>query len=62
MEVFEKDYYNFVKEVKGKIIEAIYEDDELAEILTLKGGTLLDMFWGISGRPSKDIDFSIDRN
>lgn len=60
--VFTDKHYDFLKKVKMKIIEAIYEDDKLADYLTLKGGTLLDMVWGISGRPSKDIDFSIDRN
>jgi hypothetical protein len=52
--------YTFIREVKKVVLTSIYNDDKLAEYLTLKGGTLLDMIWGITKRPSIDIDLSID--
>lgn len=52
--------YELIKKVKKVVLSSIYNDDELAQYLTLKGGTLLDMVWEVTGRPSVDIDFSID--
>ena len=49
----------FLNEVKKRVIIAMFSDDDLMEHLVLKGGNLLDMVYGISTRPSKDVDFSI---
>lgn len=50
----------FVEQVKRWTIIAVFSDDDLAERLVLKGGNLLDVVYGISTRPSKDIDLSLD--
>ena len=34
--------YTFIKKVKEVVLTSIFNDDELADFLTLKGGTLLD--------------------
>ncbi len=49
----------FLNEVKKRVIIAMFSDDDLMEHLVLKGGNLLDIVYGISTRPSKDVDFSI---
>lgn len=50
----------FIEQVKRWTIIAVFSDDDLAERLVLKGGNLLDVVHGISTRPSKDIDLSLD--
>jgi hypothetical protein len=52
--------YDFIKKVKLVVLKAVFKDDYLQEHLTLKGGTLLDMVWKVTKRPSIDADFSID--
>jgi len=52
--------YDLIRKVKKIVLVSVYNDDKLAEYLTLKGGTLLNMVWGVTDRPSVDIDFSID--
>jgi hypothetical protein len=52
--------YEFIKKVKLVVLKAVFKDDYLEEHLTLKGGTLLDMVWKVTKRPSIDADFSID--
>ena len=49
----------FLNELKKRVIIAMFSDDDLMEHLVLKGGNLLDIVYGISTRPSKDVDFSI---
>lgn len=44
---------------KREVILAIFADNTLMQRLVLKGGNLLDIVYGISTRPSRDIDFSI---
>lgn len=50
-----------IEDIKKLVLEAIFLDDELSQLLTLKGGTALEL-WNISQRLSKDIDFSIKEN
>jgi len=48
-----------LNKVKKTVIIAMFSDDDLMERLVLRGGNLLDMVYGISTRPSKDVDFSM---
>jgi hypothetical protein len=50
----------FLASVKRMTILALYSDDELMERLVLKGGSLLDVVFGISARSSLDLDFSME--
>jgi hypothetical protein len=44
---------------KRDVILALFADNTLMQQLVLKGGNLLDVVYGISTRPSRDIDLSI---
>jgi len=44
---------------KRDVILALFADNALMQQLVLKGGNLLDIVYGISTRPSRDIDLSI---
>ena len=44
---------------KREVILALFADNVLMPQLVLKGGNLLDVVYGISTRPSQDIDLSI---
>jgi predicted nucleotidyltransferase component of viral defense system len=44
---------------KREVILALFADNSLMQQLVLKGGNLLDVVYGISTRPSRDIDLSI---
>jgi hypothetical protein len=44
---------------KREVILALFADNTLLQQLVLKGGNLLDVVYGISTRPSRDLDFSI---
>jgi hypothetical protein len=44
---------------KREVILALFADNTLMQQLVLKGGNLLDVVYGISTRPSRDIDLSI---
>lgn len=48
-----------LKEVRKIIIQAIAVDDELMELLVLKGGNALDIVHMLNARASVDIDFSV---
>ena len=48
-----------LNELKREVILALFANDALMQQLVLKGGNLLDVVYGISTRPSRDIDFSI---
>ena len=45
--------------LKREVILALFADNYLMQHLVLKGGNLLDIVYGISTRPSKDIDLSM---
>jgi predicted nucleotidyltransferase component of viral defense system len=44
--------------VKKLTLVAMVADDELLELLVLKGGNAMDLIHGVSGRSSIDLDFS----
>jgi hypothetical protein len=46
-------------DLKKLVIIALFSDADLKNALVLKGGNLIDVVYGISTRPSKDIDLSI---
>lgn len=41
----------FINQIKTIIINSLYEDDQLADFLVLKGGTLLELIWGSNKTP-----------
>jgi len=46
-------------ELKKLVIVALFSDADLRSMFVLKGGNLLDVVYGISSRPSIDIDLSM---
>lgn len=50
----------FLRNVKLRVITSVLGDDELFDMLVLKGGNLLQFALEISSRASQDIDISID--
>jgi predicted nucleotidyltransferase component of viral defense system len=50
---------NALQSFKRNVILALFADNALMQQLVLKGGNLLDVVYGISTRPSRDIDLSI---
>lgn len=48
-----------LEDFKKLVIVALFSDSNLKHTLVLKGGNLLDVVYGISTRPSKDIDLSM---
>ena len=48
---------NILEKVKRLAIIAMVSDDELMDILVLKGGNAIDLIYQVSGRASIDIDF-----
>jgi predicted nucleotidyltransferase component of viral defense system len=48
-----------IQALKREVILALFADNTLMQQLVLKGGNLLDIVYGISTRPSRDIDLSI---
>jgi predicted nucleotidyltransferase component of viral defense system len=47
------------EKIKKITLKAMYSDDDLMEILVLKGGNAIDLIYGISSRSSLDLDFSM---
>lgn len=50
---------SFIEKVKRLTLKAMFYDDDLMEILVLKGGSAIEMVYHASDRPSIDLDFSI---
>ena len=50
---------NDLQWLKREVILALFADNALMQQLVLKGGNLLDLVYGISTRPSRDIDLAI---
>ena len=50
----------FLKKVKRLVVIAMFSDDELMNMLVLKGGNALDIIHQIESRASVDLDFSIE--
>lgn len=48
-----------IEQIKRLAVIAMFSDDELMEMLVLKGGNALDLVYHISPRASLDLDFSI---
>ena len=51
---------NYLEKIKKLVIIAMFSDDDLMEVLVLKGGNALDIIYNVSDRGSIDIDFSIE--
>lgn len=50
------------EEVRKLIITALFSDDVLFEQIVLKGGNAISLVYGISGRVSLDLDFSLEED
>ena len=48
-----------IEQIKRLAVGAMFSDDELMEMLVLKGGNALDIVYGVAPRASLDLDFSI---
>jgi len=53
------DYMDQLERIKKLSIIAMFSDDDLMDILVLKGGNAIDIVYGIASRSSLDLDFSI---
>ena len=53
------DYVDQLERIKKLSIIAMFSDDDLMDILVLKGGNAIDIVYGIASRSSLDLDFSI---
>ena len=47
------------EKIKKRALAALYSDDDLMEMLVLKGGNALNLIYNIAARASIDLDFSI---
>jgi len=52
---------SLLERIKRLAIIAMVSDDELMEVLVLKGGNAIDLIYKLSGRASVDLDFSMQR-
>jgi hypothetical protein len=50
-----------ITRIKEIAIKAMFSDDELMNVLVLKGGNALDIIYKIAQRSSIDLDFSMER-
>jgi predicted nucleotidyltransferase component of viral defense system len=53
------DYMDQLERIKKLSIIAMFSDDDLMDILVLKGGNAIDIVYGIASRSSLDLDFSM---
>ena len=51
---------NKIERIRKLIITALFSDDELMELLVLKGGNAVDLIHGAAIRSSIDLDFSLE--
>ncbi len=49
-----------LKRIRRLIIVALFADDELAQLLVLKGGNAIDLIHDVAQRASIDLDFSLE--
>ncbi len=49
-----------IDKIKTLVVIALFSDDELMEILVLKGGSAIDLIYHTAERTSIDVDLSID--
>jgi len=52
----------FLRRIKKLVIQAVFSEPHLRDLLVLKGGNLLDVVYDISARASLDIDLSTPAN
>jgi hypothetical protein len=52
-------YMDQLEQIKKLAIIAMFSDDDLMDILVLKGGNAIDIVYGIASRSSLDLDFSM---
>lgn len=50
---------DYLDKIKRYAIIAMFSDDDLMDMLVLKGGNVLDLIYGVSARSSIDIDLSM---
>jgi predicted nucleotidyltransferase component of viral defense system len=50
----------YLEHIKRYAIIAMFSDDDLMDMLVLKGGNVLDLFYGVAARSSIDIDLSME--
>lgn len=53
------DELDFIEEIKKLTIIAMFSDDDLMEMLVLKGGNAMNIIYGMTDRASIDLDFSM---
>lgn len=51
---------DYLEQIKKYAIIAMFSDDDLMDMLVLKGGNVLDLIYGVSVRSSIDIDLSME--
>jgi len=51
---------DYLEQIKKLAIIAMFSDDDLMDMLVLKGGNVLDLIYGVSARSSIDIDLSME--
>lgn len=49
------------QQIKKLAIIAMFSDDDLMDLLVLKGGNAIDLIYGVTSRSSIDTDFSIEQ-
>lgn len=52
---------DYLEQIKKFAIIAMFSDDDLMDMLVLKGGNVLDLIYGVSARSSIDIDLSMGK-
>lgn len=50
---------DLLKRIRRLVIIALFSDDDLMDILVLKGGNAIDIVYELAGRASIDLDFSM---
>jgi predicted nucleotidyltransferase component of viral defense system len=48
-----------LRDIRRRVIVALFSDDELMEKFVLKGGNVLDIVYGVGARSSVDVDPSM---
>ena len=51
---------DYLEQIRKYAIIAMFSDDDLMDMLVLKGGNVLDLIYGVAARSSIDIDLSME--
>ncbi len=51
-----------LREIKKLALISMFADDELMQLVVLKGGNALDLVYNVGGRASLDLDFSLSKS